>query len=121
MKKPFQELNLKDAFLFGAALQNEAICCLILEIILERPVGQVNVHAEETLMFSSDYRSLRLDIYAGDQMQVGYNLEMQNEDEHNLPKRSRFHQAEMDATSLKPGEIFEYQRKKPVRGAEASG
>ena len=57
-------------------------------------------------MFSSDYRSLRLDIYAGDQMQVGYNLEMQNEDEHNLPKRSRFHQAEMDATSLKPGEDF---------------
>ncbi|MCI9067636.1 MAG: Rpn family recombination-promoting nuclease/putative transposase [Lachnospiraceae bacterium] len=37
---------------------------------------------------------------------MGYNLEMQNEDEHNLPKRSRFHQAEMDATSLKPSEGF---------------
>ncbi len=106
MRKPFQELNLKDAFLFGAALQDEEICRLILEILLGELVGRVKVRAEETLMFSSDYRSLRLDIYAGDEMQVGYNLEMQNEDEHNLPKRSRFHQAEMDATSLKPGESF---------------
>ncbi len=106
MRKSFQELDLKDSFLFGAALQDEEICRLILEIILGEPVGRVKVRAEETLLFSSDYRSLRLDIYAGDEMQVGYNLEMQNEDEHNLPKRSRFHQAEMDATSLKPSEGF---------------
>lgn len=106
MRKSFQELDLKDSFLFGVALQDEEICRLILEIILGEPVGRVKVRAEETLMFSSDYRSLRLDIYAGDEMQVGYNLEMQNEDEHNLPKRSRFHQAEMDATSLKPGDSF---------------
>lgn len=33
--------------------------------ILGEPVGRMKVRAEETLMFSSDYRSLRLDIYAG--------------------------------------------------------
>ena len=31
---------------------------------------------------------------------------MQNENEGNLPQRSRYHQAEMDLTSLKPGEDF---------------
>ena len=31
---------------------------------------------------------------------------MQNENEHNLPKRSRYHQAEMDLSSLKPGQNF---------------
>ena len=33
-------------------------------------------------------------------------MEMQNEDEKNLALRARFHQAEMDVTSLLPGEDF---------------
>lgn len=35
-----------------------------------------------------------------------YSVEMQNQDEYNLPKRSRYHQAEKDLTSLKPGQDF---------------
>ena len=38
---------------------------------------------------------------------MSYNVEAQNEDERNLAKRSRFHQAEMDVKALKPGEKFE--------------
>ena len=92
--------------MFGAALQDEETCCLILEIILGFRVGKIKVHAENALLFSSDFRSLRLDIYASDEMQVEYNVEMQNEDEKNLALRARFHQAEMDVTSLLPGEDF---------------
>ncbi len=110
MRKTFQELDLKDAFLFSAALQDEETCRLILEIILDEPIRKVSVHAENTLLFSSDFRSLRLDIYASDEMWVEYNLEMQNENRHNLAKRSRFHQAQMDITSLKPGEDFQALR-----------
>jgi len=33
-------------------------------------------------------------------------LEAQNDDEKNLPKRSRYYQAELDASSLKPGEDY---------------
>ncbi|MDE6606741.1 MAG: Rpn family recombination-promoting nuclease/putative transposase [Lachnospiraceae bacterium] len=58
------------------------------------------------MLFSSDFRCVRLDIFASDELSVGYNLEMQNENEGNLPQRSRYHQAEMDLTSLKPGEDF---------------
>ena len=61
-------------------------------------------------MYSSDFRSVRLDIYASDEVQVEYDIEMQNEDEHNLPKRSRYYQGEMDITSLKPGEDFKSLR-----------
>ena len=35
---------------------------------------------------------------------------MQNEDQGNLPLRSRFYQAEMDAAALKPGEDFKRLR-----------
>ena len=108
--RKFQDLNLKDAFLFAAALSDAEICGMILELILGRKVPHVSVHAEHALLFSSDFRSVRLDIYADDEMKVGYNLEMQNKnkdmDVANLPKRSRYHQAEMDVTSLKPGEDF---------------
>ncbi len=33
-------------------------------------------------------------------------MEAQNKNERNLPKRSRYHQAEMDVSSLKPGQDF---------------
>lgn len=105
-QKKFEELDLKNAFLFAAALDEPETCQLILELILGRNIPPVQVHTEHTLLYSSDFRSLRLDVYAADEMQVSYNLEMQNKDEGNLPKRSRYHQAEMDLTSLKPGEDF---------------
>lgn len=104
MSKKFQELDLKDAFLFAVALEDEETCRLILQLILDIPVGRLKVHAEHSLLYSSDFRSVRLDIYASDETSVEYNLEMQNGDEKNLPKRSRYHQAELDVMSLKPGE-----------------
>ena len=107
-EKRFEELNLKDAFLFGAALKDPETCRLVLELILDRPVEKVNVHTEHTLMYSSDFRSARLDVYADsraeNELQVGYDLEMQNDDRKKLAKRARFYQAEIDAGALKPGE-----------------
>lgn len=106
MGSRFQELNLSSAFLFAAALEDKETCQMILEIILDRPVGEVKVRAEQSILFHADCRSIRLDIYASDQMEVGYNLEMQNENQGNLAKRSRYHQAKMDVAALKPGQDF---------------
>lgn len=106
-KKTFHELNLNNAFLFAAALEDSETCRMILEIITGTSISKVHVRAEHTMLFSSDFRSVRFDIYASDEMQVEYNVEMQNVNEKNLPKRSRYHQAELDVMSLKPGEQFE--------------
>lgn len=105
-QKKFQELHLKDAFLFAAALSDEDTCRMLLELILGEPVNGVTVHAEHTSLFSSDYRSIRLDIYAQAGTEACYDVEMQGEDKGNLPKRSRYYQAQMDVTSLKPGTNF---------------
>lgn len=67
--------------MFAAALENEETCRIVLELILGRPVGSV-------------------------QVKVSYDLEMQNGHREELPKRARYHQAEMDATFLKPGQRF---------------
>lgn len=111
MKKAFQELDLSNSFLFSAALEDEETCQLVLEIILGCKVPKVKVHAEHSILVNSEFKSVRLDIYASDEMQVNYNLEAQNENEGNLAKRSRFYQAEMDVSSLKPGE--DYHNLKP--------
>ena len=105
-KKPFKDLDLSNAFLFAAALEDEEICRLVLECILGTPVGKVKVKAERNILFSSDFRCVRLDVFASSEWNVDYNLEMQNIDEKNLPQRSRYHQAEMDLSSLKPGQDF---------------
>lgn len=106
MKRTFQELDLCNVFLFAAALEDSETCQLVLKIILGEAVPKVKVHAEHGIFLNSDFKSVRLDIYADDEMQVNYNLEAQNENEENLAKRSRFYQAEMDVSSLKPGEDY---------------
>ncbi len=102
----FQDLNLSNAFLFAATAQDPEACRAILQIVLEREIPLVNVHAEHTVLFSSDYRMIRLDIYGEDEMDVQYNIEMQNQNTGNLPHRARYHHAEMDVSSLKPGMDF---------------
>lgn len=105
--KRFQDLDLKNAFLFAAALEDPETCRMILEMILGRGISKVNVHVEHSILYSRDFRSIRMDVYAADEMQVSYNMEMQNGDKKQLPKRSRLHQAEMDVSALKPGQDFQ--------------
>ena len=105
-RKKFEQLDLKDAFLFSAALEDPEACRLILELFLGYPIAKITVHAEHSILLSSDFKSVRLDIYASDELSVGYNMEMQNEKENNLPMRSRYYQSELDIAALKPGEDY---------------
>ncbi|MBS6642418.1 MAG: hypothetical protein KH366_02410 [Clostridiaceae bacterium] len=102
-KKTFQELDLNNSFLFATALEDPEICRMILELILGTAISEVVVKTERTMLFSSDFRCIRMDVYALDEAEVSYNIEMQNQNRGNLAKRSRYHQAEMDIVSLKPG------------------
>ena len=104
--KNFKDLNLSNAFLFAVAMQDEETCRIVLETVLDKKIGKVKVNVEHTILYSSDIRSVRLDVYARDAVEVDYDIEMQNEDEKNLPKRSRYYQAQMDIARLKPNETY---------------
>jgi len=101
----FQDLNLNNAFLFAAALEDEETCKLFIETILGEQLGNITVKSERMIMYNSDFRCVRLDVFSSEEAR-DFNVEMQNENEYNLPKRSRYHQAEMDLSSLKPGQDF---------------
>lgn len=102
----FQDLNLSNSFLFAATAQDPEACRVILQSVLEKEIPQVNVHTEHEVLLSSEYRMIRLDVYGEDELNVQYNIEMQNRNRGNLSKRSRYHHAKMDVTSLKPGMDF---------------
>lgn len=59
-----QKLNLTNAYLFAAALQDEEICRNLLEIVLNKEIPRVKAHAEHTLFLDSDFKSVRFDVYA---------------------------------------------------------
>lgn len=114
-RKSFEELNLSNAFLFSAAMEDSETCQLALECILDRHVGNVKVRTEYNVLYNNEFKCIRLDVLGQDELEVTYDLEMQNKDEKNLPKRSRYYQAELDLAGLKPGEDYEdYEDLKPL-------
>ena len=54
-KDTFQKLDLCNSFLFAAALEQPKICQLVLEIILGQKAPGVKVHAEHSVLVSSDF------------------------------------------------------------------
>ena len=45
-KKPFKELEFKDAFMFAAVMEDAEICRRVLMCILGFPIREVKVHTE---------------------------------------------------------------------------
>ncbi|MCD8221359.1 MAG: Rpn family recombination-promoting nuclease/putative transposase [Clostridiales bacterium] len=83
------------------------ICRLTLERILGFPIREVTVDTEHAFTVNPDYRGVRLDARADDADGTAFTIEMQVSDEHNLPKRSRCYQGQMDVESLRPGAEFD--------------
>ncbi len=106
-EQTMEELNLTNGVLFASTMEDEELCRETLETLLGRKIGKVTVHAEHTLFYRPDLRSVRLDVYATDEAGEEFDVEMQCGDKAKLPKRSRLYQAEMDVSALKRGSDFE--------------
>lgn len=104
--KPFQELNLKDRFLFAQVADDPECCKAILEIIFGRDIAVLTKNeTEKEFRTTSDKRSVRFDVFAADNADKIYNLEFQHRNIGNLAKRGRFYQAHLDVTLLEPGDV----------------
>ena len=106
-QKSFEELDLCNGFLFSAAMEDPETCQLALECILDCQISNVTVKTEYNVLYNNEFKCIRLDVLGRDEMEVSYDLEMQNENENNLAKRSRYYQAEIDLAGLKTGESYE--------------
>lgn len=107
MEKAFEELQLKDDFMFSVIMRNPKLCKTFLEIILGIKISRIEYpRSQETIDLSADAKSVRLDICVEDGKETVYNIEMQTTENRNLPKRTRYYQGMIDLNILEKGENY---------------
>lgn len=104
-RKQLNELTLLDRFLFAEAMNNPENMQAVLEIILGQDVVLNQLpQTEKEQRGSSRFRTVRLDVWAQDSGGTVYDVEAQQRNTGNLPKRSRFYQALIDRQLMEPGD-----------------
>ncbi|MCM1307652.1 MAG: Rpn family recombination-promoting nuclease/putative transposase [Butyrivibrio sp.] len=104
MEKSFEELQIKDDFMFGVVMRNPKLCKPFLERVLDIKILHIEYpRSQETIDISADAKSVRLDVYVEDGKETVYNIEMQTSENKNLPKRTRYYQGMIDLNILEKG------------------
>lgn len=103
--KTLQELNLTDDFLFDVATEELENCKAIIELTTGLRLKSLKWKSGQKVIHNlPGKRGVRLDFIAESEDGRVFDVEMQNRNEGNIPKRTRFYQALIDAPILKSGE-----------------
>lgn len=105
-RKTLQELTIRDNFMFGAVMSEEENCRRFLELALEISIARVEIIKEKSISYHPEYKGVRLDIYARDEANTRYNVEIQVEKERVIGKRSRYYHSQMDMEMLVSGKNY---------------
>ena len=89
MGKTLQELTIADNFMFGAVMTIPDNCRRMLELSLDISVGSVEINTEKSFLYHPEYKGVRLDVYAKDENNTHYDVEMQVAKKEALVKRTR--------------------------------
>ena len=111
----FQNLNLSDDFLFAKVMEDEAVLHPVVEKILDIRIREMTiVQSQRMIEIEPDSKGIRLDIMADDVAGSRYTVEMQNENEYNINKRSRYYHSMMDLDLLEKGKKYNRLQKNIV-------
>lgn len=103
----FDEIGLKDDFMFCTVMRKAEFCKPLLEMILGISIRELQYAEKQmTVDIVRDARSIRMDVYAGDEKGTVYNIEMQVQPRNNLPKRARYYQDLIDLNLLDKGHDY---------------
>lgn len=102
-RKTLKELTIKDNFMFGAVMCEEENCKQLLELILGFPIERVEVSTEKCIVYHPEYKGVRLDVYAKDENNTHYNVEMQAVVQRSLGKRARYYHSQIDMELVAAG------------------
>lgn len=108
--KRWEDLEIRDNFLFQQVMKNKRICKHLIEKILSISIREITYpETEKTQEGDPDKKSVRLDVYVEDDTGVIYNIEMQTTDSPRfggLAKRARYYGAQLDVNALKKGGLY---------------
>lgn len=103
--KPLKEMNLIDDFLFDVATEKLENCKTIIELSTGLKLKSLRWKEGQKVVHNlPGRRGIRMDFTAEDDSGRVFDVEMQNRNEGNIPKRTRFYQSLLDAPMLKSGE-----------------
>ena len=110
--KRFEELEIRDDFMFGVIMRNPKYCKPFLETVLNIKIGHIEYpKSQEVIDLSADAKGVRLDVYVEDGKGTVYNIEMQTTIDKNIPKRMRYYQGMIDLNILEKGEDYRSLKK----------
>ena len=104
-KKTFQELTIKDNFMFTAVMSDKENCRKLLSMVLGFQVTVVSVDYEYSIIYNPDYKGIRLDVLAVDGDGSQYNVEIQTVN-RKIEKRSRYYHSQLDMKLLGSGKEY---------------
>ncbi|MFQ9418979.1 MAG: PD-(D/E)XK nuclease family transposase [Lachnospiraceae bacterium] len=81
-------------------------------MVLGFPIARVEISKEKSVVYHPEYKGVRLDIYAQDEEQTCYNVEMQAASTPHLGKRSRYYHGQMDMDLLLSEETMRIFRRR---------
>ena len=111
-KKNYEELEMKDDFMFGKVMENRELCRELLQTLLGITIEAVTYpEKQKPIAITSEGRSVRLDVYVEDCEGTVYDAEMQQNAtgilNQELPKRSRYYQGMIDLNLLEKGVSYQ--------------
>ena len=106
MIKPIEELTFTDDYMFGRVMQNPEICKGLLERLLEIKIEKVEYPTlQKSISQYYETKGIRLDVYVKDSDKV-FDIEIQNNPQIDLPKRTRYYQSMVDMDNLLKGQDY---------------
>jgi len=111
MTKNYEELTIKDHFMFGKISSNPKNRKLLLDSLLLIDLHEKTGDVEKNIQVYRDSKFARLDLISEDELNRIYNAEMQNKSndksrQEELPNRSRFYQSIIDSAFFDSGKNF---------------
>ncbi|HJA11501.1 MAG TPA: Rpn family recombination-promoting nuclease/putative transposase [Candidatus Mediterraneibacter merdipullorum] len=102
---PLWNMNLMDDFLFDVATADIETCRIIIELSLGIRIREIRWKEGQKVVHNlPGKRGIRMDFYVEDVDGRVFDVEMQKKNEGNIPRRTRYYQALLDAPMLKSGE-----------------
>ncbi len=105
-KKTWEELQIRNDFLFARVMRDKKICIALLETLLKTKITDIEyLEEQKTVDIDLDAKSIRLDVYVENEERA-FDLEMQTTNKKDLPFRSRYYQGLIDLNTIEKGESY---------------
>ena len=109
---PFEQLTITNKFMFAMVFSHKEIAKPFLEAVLGVKIHELrDPEPEKTIDVNPATKGVRFDVFVKESGTDGetlrsFDIEMQMEDTHEIPKRARFYQAMRDSEALCRGEKY---------------